>query len=76
MKPVKPVKSCGPVGLRHGRIIEGCGNEITQTIALAGLFHNRLTDMNDLRRAGAETVHTQQLQGIDVKQDFQHAPFP
>src|SRR5690606_23536708 len=42
-------------------------------VGAIGLAHNRLTDMDNLGGLVTETVDSQQLLGLPVKQDLQHA---
>ena len=65
---------CGnPVGFRHGRVIERGIDEVVQRVGLSFLIHDRLADVNDFCGLVTETVDTQNLAGLPVEQDFQHA---
>ncbi len=72
-QPVQAVERGDSVGLGHRRIIEGRVDEVVQRVALAGLRHDGLANVNDFRRARPETVDAQNLQRLAVEQQLEHA---
>ena len=72
-QPIVAIERGDAIRLRHGRIVEGRVDEVEQRVGRAGLGHDRLADVHDLRRVGSEAVDAEHLQRLAMKQDLEHA---
>ena len=70
---IQAVECRNPVGLGHGRVIEGRLDEVVQSVARSWLGHDRLADMDDLGCLLAEAVDPQDFERVHMEQDLDHA---
>ena len=64
---VQAIQGRYPVGLGHRRIVERGVDEILETVGLAFLRHDRLTDVHNLSRLLTKAVYTENLESLCMK---------
>ena len=72
-QPIIPVQRGHAVGFGHRRIVERGVDEIEERVGRAGLRHDRLADVDDLRGVLPKAMNAKNLQRFAMEQQLEHA---